>query len=89
MSQITPRRKQLILELADGYSSAFPFIYKLEFFVRREEMYSYLISNNIKGKKLCEFFFENNNSVIMISKRILTAIDGKQKEQIIAGKDMI
>jgi len=86
---MTERRRQMILELADGFPSAFPFIHKLESFVRREEIYSYFLRNRIKGEKLVTFFFERNGSLLRVAKDVLSEIDRKRMEQVIAGKDMI
>jgi hypothetical protein len=88
-SEFTENRKNLILTLADGCSEAFPFIHKLESFVRREEIYLWLIKNKIVGKRLLHFFFENHGSLLRVVKCVLTEIDKKKKEQIISGVDMV
>lgn len=88
-NEFTEHRKNLIFTLADGCSEAFPFIHKLDSFVRREEIYFWLIKNNIKGKRLLDFFYENNGSLLRVAKYVLSEIDRKKKEQILAGRDMI
>lgn len=87
--EITEHRRMMILELADGYPSAFPFIHRLESFVRREEIYTYFLRNRIKGERLVTYFYERNGSLLRVVKDVLSEIDRKRMEQVIAGKDMI
>lgn len=88
-SEFTEHRKNLIFTLADGCSETFPFIHKLESFVRREEIYLWFIKNKIVGQRLLHFFFEHNGSLLKVVQYVLTDIDRKKKEQIIAGRDMV
>ena len=85
---ISESRKALILALADGYGDAFPFIHGLERAKRREEIYSYLIKQKITGKKLVTYFEERRFSMLQVIADVLTQIDRKKKEAIIAGVDL-
>ena len=88
MSQISEHRKALILSLADGHGDAFPFIHGLEKAKRREEIYSWLIGQKITGKKLVTFFEERKFSMLQVMSDVLTQVDRKKKEAIIAGVDL-
>ena len=80
-SEFTEHRKNLIFMLADGHAEAFPFIHQLESFVRREEIYLWLIRNRITGKKLLQFFYERNGSLLKVAQYVLSEIDRKKKER--------
>jgi hypothetical protein len=88
MSQITDQRKNLILAVADGHGDAFPLIHSLEKATRREEIYSYFIKQRITGKKLVTYFAERKFSLLQVMSDVLTEIDRKKKEAIIAGVDL-
>jgi hypothetical protein len=85
---ISERRKALILALADGYPGAFPFIHSLERATRRDEIYSWLISQKITGKKFVAYFEERKFSLLQVMADVLSKIDRKKKEAIIAGEDL-
>lgn len=85
---ISDTRKALILALADGHGDAFPFIHGLERAKRREEIYSWLIGQKITGKMLVTYFEERRFSMLQVIADVLTQIDRKKKEQIIAGVDL-
>jgi hypothetical protein len=85
---ITEHRKALILALADGHGDAFPFIHGLEKAKRREEIYAWLIGQKITGKKLVTFFEERKFSMLQVMSDVLTQVDRKKKEAIIAGVDL-
>ena len=85
---ITEKRKALILALADGHGDAFPLIHSLEKAKRREDIYSWFVSNKITGKRFVTFFQERKYSLLQVMADVLTQLDRKKKEAIIAGEDM-
>ena len=88
MSQISEARKNLILAVADNYGDAFPFLHSLEKAKRREEIYSWFLRNKITGKKFVTYFEERRYSLLQVMADVLTEIDRKKKEAIIAGVDL-
>jgi len=88
MSQISEARKNLILAVADNYGDAFPFLHSLEKAKRREEIYSWFLRNKITGKKFVTYFEERRYSLLQVMADVLTDIDRKKKEAIIAGVDL-
>ncbi len=88
MQEITEHRRNLILALADGCGDAFPFIHSLEKAKRREEIYQWLIRQKITGKNLVAYFAERKFSLLQVMSDVLTQIDRKKKEAIIAGVDL-
>lgn len=88
MQEITEHRRNLILAVADGCPDAFPFIHSLEKAKRREEIYSWFLRQKITGKNFVAFFAERRFSLLQVMADVLTQIDRKKKEAIIAGVDM-
>ena len=88
MQEITEHRRNLILAIADNYPDAFPFIHSLEKAKRREEIYSWFVRNKITGKNFVAFFAERRFSLLQVMADVLTQIDRKKKEAIIAGVDL-
>ena len=88
MQEITEHRRNLILAIADNHPDAFPFIHSLEKAKRREEIYSWFVRNKITGKNFVAFFAERRFSLLQVMADVLTQIDRKKKEAIIAGVDM-
>ena len=88
MSQISEHRKNLILALADNHADCFPFIHLLERATRREEIYAYFIRQRITGKKFVTYFAERKFSLLQVMSDVLTQIDRKKKEAIVAGVDL-
>lgn len=85
---ITEDRRNLILAVADGHGDAFPFLHSLEKAKRREEIYSYFVRQKITGKKFVTYFAERKFSLLQVMSDVLTEIDRKKKEAIIAGVDL-
>lgn len=85
---ITPDRRKLILELMADDPKTLPLIHSMERVVRRDDIYRYLIRNNIVGLKLWEFFKEHSFSWLRVTQFVLTRLD-KESGQIIAGKDVL
>ena len=85
---ISDQRKALILALADGHGDAFPLIHSLEKAKRREDIYRWFVANKITGKRFVIFFQERKYSLLQVMADVLTQINGKKKEAIIAGEDM-
>jgi hypothetical protein len=85
---ISEARKHLILAVADGCSEAFPLLHSLEKAKRREEIYSYLLREKITGRRFVTFFQERRYSLLQVMSDVLTAIDRKKKEALIAGVDL-
>ncbi len=85
---ITEERRNLILAVADGYGDAFPYLHSLEKAKRREEVYRYFLRQKITGQKLVTYFAERRFSLLQVLSDVLTEIDRKKKEAIIAGEDM-
>lgn len=85
---MTEARRNLILAVADGHGDAFPFLHSLEKAKRREEIYSYFIRQRITGKKFVDFFAERRYSLLQVMADVLTELDKKKKEAIIAGVDV-
>jgi len=85
---ITEDRRNLILAVADGHGDAFPFLHSLEKAKRREEIYSYFVRQKITGKKFVAYFAERKFSLLQVMSDVLTEIDRKKKEAIIAGVDL-
>ncbi len=88
MQEITEHRRNLILALADGCGDAFPFIHSLEKAKRRDEIYQWFINQRITGKNFVAFFAERRFSLLQVIADVLTKIDRKKKEAIIAGVDL-
>lgn len=85
---ITEERRNLILAVADGCGDAFPYLHSLEKAKRREEVYRYFLRQKITGTKLVTYFAERRFSLLQVLSDVLTEIDRKKKEAIIAGEDM-
>lgn len=85
---ITEDRRNLILAVADGCGDAFPYLHSLEKAKRREEVYRYFLRQKITGTKLVTYFAERRFSLLQVLSDVLTEIDRKKKEAIIAGEDM-
>ncbi|NBW80042.1 MAG: hypothetical protein EBR27_13730 [Betaproteobacteria bacterium] len=85
---ISDQRKALILALADNHGDAFPFIHSLEKAKRRDEIYQWFINQRITGKNFVAFFAERRFSLLQVIADVLTKIDRKKKEAIIAGVDV-
>lgn len=85
---ISEARKALILALADDCADAFPLIHSLEKAKRREDIYRWFISNKITGKRFVTYFQERKYSLLQVMADVLTQLNRKKKEAIIAGEDM-
>ena len=85
---MTEKRRFLIMALADNHPDAFPFIHSLEKAKRREEIYSWFLRQKITGKNFVAFFAERRFSLLQVMADVLTQIDRKKKEAIIAGVDV-
>ncbi len=85
---ITENRKRMILAIADGCSDAFPLLHSLEKAKRREDIYSYFLQNKITGQKFVYYFAERKYSLLQVMADVLTVLNKKKKEAIIAGEDM-
>jgi len=81
MQQVTSRRKHLILSIADGDMRAFPLLHQIDtMFKRREEVYHWLIGQEITGKKFVEYYQENANSMARMYSRIISDVDRYKKQ---------
>lgn len=86
---IEERRRQLMLRLVDNHTEAHMFIFLLESYNRREEIYKWLLTNGFTGKRLVELFAEFGHSHLQVAKFVMTQIDRFKKEQIFVGKDIV
>lgn len=86
---MTNNHIELVKRLADGNPQAFPFIYSLEKAARRDEIYQYLIHNQITGGKFVSFCLERRSSPMRIIKDVLSKLNKEKKETLYWGKDFL
>lgn len=79
---------ELIKRLADDNPQAFPFIHSLEKLARRDEVYQYLIKNQITGARFVSFCLERKCSMLSIAKFVLSKLDKEKKTSLYWGKDL-
>lgn len=88
---MTPKRRDLILAVADDNMEALPIIHHLCGFVHCEQMFTWMIKNKMTGKSLVETYkLDFKHSWLSLGKWVVMKASGDQKiRKVIAGKDYI
>ena len=86
---MTKNHIDLVKKLAGENPQAFPFIYSLEKAARRDEIYMWLIRNQITGAKFVSFCLERRSSPMRIIKDVLSRLNKEKKETLYWGKDFL
>ena len=83
------KRRDLILQVADGDPRTFPILYQLDRFVHADKMFAWMLANGIKGKYLVEVVSENfKHSWLTFGKWVVMRVNkDTQLRSVIAGKD--
>lgn len=88
---MTEQKRQLMLEVMDGFPPNATLLYHLNSFTRCEQILLWLIKNRVTGKNLFEFHkVQFQGSILNMAKEILRRIDHNQElKPILVGKDFI
>lgn len=88
---MTPKRRDLILQVADDQFKALDLIHNLSGFVHCEPMFEWMIRNKMVGKNLLETWaLDFEYSWLSLGKWVLMKARGDQDvRKVIAGKDYI
>ncbi len=87
---MTERRRKLILTVFDGHMPAIHFLNHFDRFTRCEQILLWFISNEITGKKFCEWLMhEHKGRCLAAGQWVLSQIDGGDIKPLIARKDYL
>ena len=88
---MTPKRRDLILQVADDQMDALPIIHPLCGFVHVDAMFEWMIANGMVGKSLiASYTLDFHNSWLSLGKWVIMKASKDQKiRKVIAGKDYI
>jgi len=82
-------RRRLIFQLASGYEEALIIIHSLECLKRRDEIYRWLIRNDVTGQKLIDFAKEHKYSWNRMGKFVLGKIEKEKPKALYVGRDVL
>lgn len=88
---MSPKKRELILTIADGNPECFPILYHFDKFKFSEEIFKYLVREKIVGKKFVEIYQnEFRLSWLSMGKWIIMKIKKEREYRpIFAGKDYL
>jgi len=88
---MTPKRRDLILQVANDEMDALPIIHPLCGFVHADAMFEWMIANKMVGKSLITSYLEDfKGSWLSLGKWVIMKASKDQKiRKVIAGKDYI
>lgn len=78
----TERRRQLILEIADGNFQVLPIMWHFEKYLHRVKMYLWLKKSNITGQKFLDIYAERGKSPMGMAKFIIGEINKERQVTI-------
>ena len=88
---MTEARRKLLLHLFDGYQPILPFLCELDLLIakhKRNDVYHWLIGQDLKGKRLYDYLLEHDMSRLKMLRSVLTKIEKYKKRELIAGVDL-
>ena len=77
--EMTESRRGIILAIASGDLRTLPYLHLLDGNERRDQIFSWLLKNGIKGKKLYDFFQEHSGSYAEVIKKILSGVESDKR----------
>jgi len=86
---MTPYQRESFLKLSDGVPEVLPLLYHIDRLRRKDEVLKWLISNQITGKKLLEFFQNCGSSSLQLCSIVLSKVKKQSVEKVYAGKDYL
>jgi len=85
---MTPQRRDLMLQVMNGEPQALHYLHHLNFYTRCDDILSWLIKSRLTGKEFIQWSrFSFRDSMLNMSKHILSRIEKTDKNSILYGID--
>ena len=87
---MTPRRRELFFKVVDDDQRALPILHHANRLTRCDDILTWLVENNLTGRRFVDFFLLNEASILKTYQEVLKRINkDKIIQPIFAGRDYI